>query len=217
MADPHSTRERSAWVLSRAGRDPGARRRGEKLAARARRITRDEAGAGDAGVAEVVTRGRFSRRWHKHEDRRVAWAVAYGLVEAGRALAVGPGLAIGWAAYGVLYKLVPTRGPLRWRRLAVVAGVVVPLVLLVVLSIGWFGGPVPFAAKYAALQAMVGAGRVAWLARAYGWEAVTGGSSGGAGTGPARPAPIVVRTPKPEAPPQPVPPTVVVMREKSDG
>lgn len=214
MADPYSTKERSAWVLARAGRNADARRRGELLAARARRIERDEAGAGDAPVAEVVTRNRWSRRMHKHDEDRFKWALVYGSWETMRALAAGPGLALGLGLYLALVRMVPRWGPPQWRRLAIGAAVLVPLALIVVGAILWFGDPVPFAAKYVALQVAIAAARLPWLVRAWGWEAVrpTGGTSSTGTAGSAAPAPIVVRVPEPESP-SPAP-NVVVMRRR---
>ena len=54
MADPHHTRERAAWVTAHAARRPEWQRRGQRLTTRARRATRYEVGAGDAGAADEL-------------------------------------------------------------------------------------------------------------------------------------------------------------------
>ena len=131
MADEHCTRERAAWVTTRAGRGPDAQRRGQRLSARARRVTRQEAGAGDSVASEALTRSRFARRAIEHEGSvplRTAWAV---VVEAGRLALAGPGIGLSWAIYGLWYRRVGEWGPLRWRWLAAAAGAaLIPLAVV---------------------------------------------------------------------------------------
>ncbi|MDJ0454080.1 hypothetical protein [Gordonia amicalis] len=186
MADPHYTQARSAWVLARAGRRPAARRRGERLAARARQVARYDAGAGDAAVAEVTTRSRFGRLAAERDEHRGRWTVLAALVEAGRLVVAGPAIALSWAIYGTWYRQVPAWGPLRWRTLAWATGGVV-VAMLMVAGVAWLGGEIPWWGWWLLAQPVVGAGRAAWLAYAYGWEAVP------TATAAARPTPIRVR------------------------
>ena len=185
MADEHCTRERAAWVTTRAGRGPDAQRRGQRLSARARRVTRQEAGAGDSVASEALTRSRFARRAIEHEGSvplRTAWAV---VVEAGRLALAGPGIGLSWAIYGLWYRRVGEWGPLRWRWLAAAAGAAL-IPLAVVAGIVWLGSGVPLWGWWLLAQPLIGIGRCAWLAYAYGWDAVPTTSA-------VRPAPIRVR------------------------
>ncbi len=186
MADPHYTQERSAWVLARAGRRPAARRRGERLAARARRLARYEAGAGDSAVAEVTTRSRFGRMAAERDDHRGRWTVAAALVEAGRLAVAGPAIALSWTIYGVWYRNVEAWGPLRWQRLAWATGGIA-LAMLMVAGIAWLGGEVPWWDWWLLAQPVIGTARASWLAYAYGWDAVP------APRAASRPTPIRVR------------------------
>lgn len=194
MADPHYTSERSAWVLARAGRRPAARRRGERLAARARRVARYDAGAGDAAVAEVTTRSRFGRIAAERDEHRGRWAVAATLVEAGRLAVAGPAIALSWTIYGTWYRNVEAWGPLRWRALAWPTGGVA-VAMLVVAGIFFLGTGIPWWGWWLLAQPVIGTPRAAWLAYAYGWEVVPASSAAG------RPTPIRVRLG--DAPPLP--------------
>lgn len=187
MADPHHTRERAQWVTDHAARRPEWQRRGQRLTTRARRNTRYEVGAGDAGAADVAVPHRFHRRRWGDEGttlRRTAWAVTY---EIGAALLAGPGIALSWAIYGAWYRKVPSWGPLRWRPLGIATVAVTACVALIVTGATIFGGGLGFWGWYWLAQLIYGVGRAAWLSYAYGWEAVPGTSAGTA------PAPIRVR------------------------
>lgn len=173
MSDPHRTPERAAWVLAHAGRNPAARRRGERLASRGRRATRYEAGVGDAAVGEVVTPNRIHRRIDKGDDHKIArvlWACAR---EVGRTLAAGPGIAAAWGAYALWWRQVEAWGPLRWKPVAFAAAVAVPVLLAAVVAVAWMDGAVPLLAWYAMAQLVIAATRLSWLIRAFGWEAVS--------------------------------------------
>lgn len=171
MSDPHRTPARAAWVLAHAGRNPAARRRGERLASKGRRATRYEAGVGDAAVGEVVTPNRLHRRIYAADDHRIArvlWACAR---EVGRALGAGPGIAAAWGAYFLWWRQVDAWGPLRWKPVAVATAV--PVLLAAVVAVAWMDGAVPLLAWYAMAQVMIAVTRLSWLIRAYGWEAVS--------------------------------------------
>lgn len=188
MADPHHTRERADWVVARAARRPEWQRRGQRLTTRARRKTRYEVGAGDAGAADVAVPHRFHRRRFAGDDgssvRRTVWAVTY---EVGTALLAGPGIALSWVIYGLWYRYVERWGPLRWRPLGIATVVVTVLVVLIVTGATIFGGGLGFWGWYWLAQLTLGVGRSAWLAYAYGWEAVPDRAA------TAAPAPIRVR------------------------
>lgn len=178
MADPHSTAERAAWVTARAGRRPAAQRRGQRLTARARRIARYDAGAGDAAASEVAIRGRVARRAIEHDEHRVRWTVWAGIVEATRIAVAGPGIAIAWAVYGAWYQQVPDWGPIRWRVLAVVSAIMAVL-MVVVGAVVWLGSGIPWWAWWLLAQPVIGTARAGWLAHAYGWDAVPATASPG--------------------------------------
>ncbi|OBA40780.1 hypothetical protein [Gordonia sp. 852002-51296_SCH5728562-b] len=187
MADPRYTRERADWVVAHAARRPEWQRRGQRLTTRVRRKTRYEVGAGDAGAADVAVPHRFHRRrWGDDGTsvRRTVWAATY---EVGAALLAGPGIALSWAIYGAWYRKVPAWGPLRWRPLGIATVVVTVLVVLIVTGATIFGGGLGFWGWYWLAQLTLGVGRSAWLAYAYGWEAVPDRAA------TAAPAPIRVR------------------------
>ncbi|OBA39005.1 hypothetical protein [Gordonia sp. 852002-51296_SCH5728562-b] len=209
MADPHFTAQRAAWVSSRAGRNPDAQRRGQRLSARARRMARTDAGAGDAIAAEVTTRGRFARRAVEHDEHRMRWTAWALAVEAGRIALAGPGIGLSWSIYGAWYRQVPAWGPLRWRPLAVATGVVAAG-MAVIAAVVWLGSGVPVWGWWLLAQPVIGIGRAAWLAYAYGWEAVPRRSAASD-----RPTPIRIRLGgEPELPVteplSPAPPVTVV-------
>ena len=215
MADPHHTRERAQWVTDHAARRPEWQRRGQRLTRKARRGVRDEVGAGDAGAADVAVPHRFHRRRWGDEGttlRRTAWAVTY---EIGAALLTGPGIALSWTIYGLWYRYVERWGPLRWRPLGIATVVVTVLVVLIVTGATIFGSGIGFWGWYWLAQLTLGVGRTAWLAYAYGWEAVPDRTAGTA------PAPIRVRLgdepPLPETQPtEPVQVRVTVRDDNDD-
>lgn len=167
-------KERAAWVLTRAGRDKGARRRGEKLALRARQIDRREAGVGDAMAVEVVTRDVFTRNVFREEGagNTLAWFVLTSTVLSWTCVLVGPALLLGLALYGLWWALVPRLGPLRSWPLAL-TGVVVSVAMAATwpwwspegtlnrVVTAWWNAQLP-----------LGLLRAAWRVRAYGWAAV---------------------------------------------
>lgn len=201
-------------MLAHAGRNPAARRRGERLAARARRQARYQAGVGDAAVGEVVTPNRIHRTIYKGDDRRIARALWVGVREVSRALAAGPGIAAAWGAYGLWWRNVPAWGPMRWKPVAVVAAGAVPALLVIVGSVVWMHGDVPLLGWYAMAQLVIAAARLSWLIRAYGWEAVEPTAAPGAGP---RVAPIRITAgtgPTPSTPQPTEPKKRVVVRRK---
>ncbi|GAA1085068.1 hypothetical protein [Tsukamurella spumae] len=168
---PHYVRERADWV-GNYGHGEAAVLRQQRLAARARRGLRSEAGTGAGAVSEERARRRLGRRLAA-KDRKVRGAAAIGFVEVVRLVAFGPALLLGWLIYAVLYQRVPAWGPLRWRHLsgaAAAIGLATALVLLWTTSPTSLGG---FVTWWIALQVPLGvayAARLAWL---WGWEAVT--------------------------------------------
>ncbi|WP_206511947.1 hypothetical protein [Rhodococcus sp. KRD197] len=224
MADLHQTRERSAWVLARAGRNPAARRRGERLASRSRRSTRYEAGVGDAAVGEVVTPNRVHRAVYKGEDHRILRVLWLALRESVQALAAGPGIAAAWGLYGLWWRNTASWGPMRWKPVAAVSLGALPVLLVLVGAVIWMHNDVPFLAWYATVQLVIAVARLAWLIRAYGWEAVTSGARPNQGhtvtriSGLPDPAPNRVVVRRRVAPPTP-PPTIIartIEHEDSD-
>ena len=215
MADLHQTRERSAWVLARAGRNPAARRRGERLASRSRRSTRYEAGVGDAAVGEVVTPNRVHRAFYRGDDHRILRVLWLALRESVRALLIGPGIAASWGLYGLWWRNTASWGPMRWQPAAAVALGALPVLLVIVGAVIWMHNDVPFAAWYSTVQLLVAFARLAWLIRAYGWEAVTSGARPQRGhtvtriTGLPDPAPTRIVLRRRVAPPTP-PRTIIV-------
>jgi hypothetical protein len=224
VADRHQTRERSAWVLARAGRNPAARRRGERLASRARRSTRYEAGVGDAAVGEVVTPNRVHRAVYRGDDHRILRVLWLALRESVRALLAGPGIAASWGLYGLWWRNAASWGPMRWKPVAAVALGALPVLLVIVGAVIWMHDDVPFLAWYATAQLVVAVARLAWLVRAYGWEAVISGARPNRGhtvtriTGLPKPVPTRIIVRRRVAPP--TPPRTIIVRttdhEESD-
>lgn len=224
MADPHRTPERAAWVLAHAGRNPAARRRGEQLAARARRASRYEAGVGDAAVGEVVTPGRIHRTVYKGDDHRIARVLWVGGRESMRALTAGPGIAAGWGAYFLWWRQVSAWGPLRWKPVAFAAAGAVPILLVIVVAVAWSDGGVPLLGWYAMAQLIIATARLSWLIRAYGWESVEPTAHVGRGprvapiqimAGPGPKNRVVVRR-KVSQTPAPAPIPIIVRTEGDD-
>ncbi|GAA4746401.1 hypothetical protein [Gordonia alkaliphila] len=173
-------RERSAWVVARAGRSPAANRRGERLASRARKAARYEAGTGDAPVAEVYTRPRVMRGLTENEERPILRGLGTLLYEAGRLVIAGPGIALSWVVYGLWWKNVPAWGPLRWDRLLFAAMTLTGALILA----WWIIVPDTTTSKfwlfYFMAQLVIGVGRASWLTWAYGWAAAPAGVRAGA-------------------------------------
>lgn len=174
--DPRSTAQRAKWVYSRAGGSLGARRRGEKLNAKAARVDAARNGTGDSGVPKVTTPSaakRFMAGGQGGMDKTVrglALLIGGGLV----LLLVGRGLILGGAAYLLWWALVPWVGRIRiW--VWAVLGAVVALVAYVT----WYHtGNQPatlgefFTGHWWRGQFFVAAVFAAWLTYAYGWLGV---------------------------------------------
>lgn len=173
MSDQHWTKERASWVLTRAGRSPAARRRGEKLMASARRQDRHSANAGDSAYSEVTTRNVFHRNVMREEGAAnvIGWFSWTVIWMTAVALAIGPAIVLAWAIYGVWYRLTPRLGHLRAAPLLGAA----TTALLVGFAIIWFaaGESSLTLPAYLLLQLVVGLVWAAWLTRAYGWQAVS--------------------------------------------
>lgn len=197
MSEHRWERERAAWVLARAGHRPGARRRGEKLAVVARRNDRYEAGAGDAGFAEVTTRPLLYRAIFREEGaaNTAGWALLTLIGGMVVAVLAGPALIISRAAYGTWWVMVRKWGrmtPAPYLLMSAVLGVVAWLVLS---TTGLEGGAL-LAARYAGFQVVGGVAWAAWLVRANGWTAVARKQK----RSKQRIAPIVVETEAPAVP-----------------
>lgn len=168
MADSAYTKERAAWVLARAGRNPAARRRGERLAVRARRDFRDEAGAGDAPGAEVVTPNRWHRGIYREEGtgNKLGWTLTTALREAAVLVVAGPATGLSWGLYGLWYRQRESWGPLRPLPAAIAAAVAAVLAAIV----GWAASP-GLLGWWLMANLVGGLARLVWLTRAYGWPA----------------------------------------------
>lgn len=191
-------RERAAWVLARAGRRAAARRRGEKLAVKARRADREQAGAGDAAFVEVTTRNVFTRNVMREEGPAnvLGWFVLTATWMFWLAVLLGPALVLGAALYGLSWALVPRLGRVRsWPFLVASLCALLGSVLVF-----WLLPPDGWAAwvltGYLALQLVVGPLRAAYLARANGWAAVAKRAKGSA----AKIAPIDIAVTVEDAP-----------------
>lgn len=169
---PHA-KERGAWVLSHAGRRPGARRRGERLMLAARRHRRDRAGVGAAGVTEVVTPHLLHRVTHRGgESGGGTLQGVLGLLGLTLVLVLTwPALLLGWCVYGLWVLLHSKVRPSPWA----------PAVLAAVLFVAaWFWWSntnhatpgIRLQAQWWAVQPALGLAVTAWLIRAYGWPGV---------------------------------------------
>lgn len=167
-------KERGAWVLARAGRRRGARRRGERLMSAARRHERSEAGLGDAVYGEVSTPNIIHRSIFREEGalNTAGWAwwtltwVAWSLV------LLGPAWALAWLLYRAWMHQIDRLGPPRMGpAVGAAAGV-----LVVGALVGLWLPPQPLwvdlLAGYLHLQAVAALGHLGWLSWAYGWPAV---------------------------------------------
>lgn len=170
-------KQRGAWVLARAGRRAGARRRGEILTARARRQDRRDVGVGDAAVAEVTTPSWVRRSIMREDgmDNQAGWAVYTIAVIAVVAVAVGPALVLGWVVYAMwVWRSPSTAAKPSWEApaaVALLAGLLAGLSQVThpvdgVVDVWW------------RVQPAVGFAYTAWLTVAWGWPAVT--ADGGA-------------------------------------
>lgn len=165
--------ERGAWVLARAGRRAGARRRGEKLMVAARRHDRYEVGAGDASFAEVTTRNLFHRSVMREEGAAnvAGWFCFTVLCALAVVALAGPALLVSRVAYGIWWAMAP-----RWGRMSSwpYAGLSVLLAGVAWLALGRLAlaGIEAFLAWYGAVQVVLGVAWAGWLVRARGWAAV---------------------------------------------
>ena len=165
---PHNYyKERSARVLSRAGRRHGARRRGEILLSKSRKNERSAVGAGDVGVAETVTPNIWVRTV-KGENASFANTLIFASLLGLVFIFFGPALLVAKGIYALRYKLIPQLGPMRiwpWLVLAVVLGGAFMYLFPIHLS---------FAYLYWFVQVSGSMLRMAYLVYAQGWLGVTG-------------------------------------------
>lgn len=199
MSDLHFTRQRSGWVLARAGHLAGARRRGERLSQRARRLTRDEAGVEDEASLSVVTHTRPYRTAFGGEDHRVARVVAAVLYESVRVVFAGLGLALAWALYAAWYRLVPRLGPMAMLPAGVLGGVVSAV------GLGVWLAPTPWWGTWVGLNVVIAGPRLVWLVWAHGWRAVSGEARSGRARKPRLGMPVHAAEPEPAPEPEPTP------------
>ena len=165
-------KERGAWILARAGRRAGARRRGVMLMAKARRQERLAVGVGDAAVAEAVTPPWIRRSIMREEGlgNQACWAVYTIAVIAVVGVAVGPALALGWVVYALWVWRAPEAAMRpHWWPLAATA-----LVVAVAMWATWVMVPPERAwlGLWWRTQPVVAATYAAWLTIAWGWPAV---------------------------------------------
>lgn len=165
-------KDRGAWVLARAGRRAGARRRGEILTARARRRDRTGAGIGDAATAEIVTPSMVRRSVMREEGagNTAGWALWTAVWLLSVALLVGPAWALSRLVYLAWWTTVPRVGRMRSLPLALAS------LLALAGSIGswWLWPPagIGFLRLYGCAQLVLGLAWCAVLVRANGWAAV---------------------------------------------
>lgn len=166
-------KERSGWVLARAGHSLSARRRGEKLAAAARRHERYGAGSDDAVQSEVTTHGLFYRITFREEGgmNTLGWFMAASFGAVAFAVAAGPAAVIGYAAYGTWWLMAPKWGRLFPGPYLGLAAVMAGLSWLVLGRPG-LEGFTGFLVQYAFVQLVLGMIIAAWLTRSRGWPAV---------------------------------------------
>ena len=161
-------KERAAYVLARAGRRHGARRRGERLMATARKKERGVVGAGDAAATEVVTPNIWVRMTQTEDAgfTTILWAATRLIV---LALVFGPALLMAKGFYGLRYALLSRLGPMRVWPWLVATGVA-----LAASIVTWFVWPAtdPIGRLWLYLQIVGAFGRTAYLVYAYGWPAI---------------------------------------------
>lgn len=167
-------KERGAWVLARAGRHRGARRRGELLVSAARRHERSEAGLGEAAFGEVTTPNIIHRSIFREEGaaNTLGWAwwtltwVLWSL------LLLGPAWVMAWGLYSVWCARAAHWGPPR------LAPPLAASVTAAVLSTGYWAALRPeglltqLVVGYGLVQVIAAPAHLGWLSRAYGWPAV---------------------------------------------
>lgn len=217
MVQSRHERERAAWVLARAGRRPAARRRGEKLAVKARRFDRELAGAGDAAFNEVTTRSLFYRNVMREEGaaNTIGWFVLTTGWMFWTAALVGPALVLGAALYGLAWALVPRLGRVRaWPFLALA---LVALATTVTLWMLWppSGWAPSLLFIWTALQMICGPLRAAQLTRANGWAAVAQRAKGAATA--IAPIEVAIEAEPEPQPTSPEPVSVDIEVDDSDG
>ena len=161
-------RTRGAYVLSRAGRRHSARRRGEKLMQTARKIEREEVGAGDAGITEIVT-PNFWVRLTSREDSGFATIVMAATMLMVAAFVVGPALLLAKIFYGIRYALLSKLGPMRSWPWYVASGISAVLLF----GLWFFWKPEAVAIYwYFSAQIILSLARTGLLIYQYGWSAV---------------------------------------------
>lgn len=179
MAADRYERTRAAWVLSHAGRRPGARRRGERLMLAATRADRASVSAGDVAATETVTPALLHRVSHREDGglNAIGWILGLLVLAVFVLWLAGPGLLLGWLIYSAWWWLVPKVGPVKITPLAVLA-----VLVAVGCAVSWWAFPTTgvWAAVTSVRHAIwwIGApGFAAWLAWAWGWSAVKTASS----------------------------------------
>lgn len=166
-----------------------------------------------------MTPNRIHRTVYAGDDHRIARLLWVGVRESVRVLLAGPGIAAAWALYGLWWRSASSWGPMRWKPVAVVGAAAVPMILVIVAAVAWMHSDVPLLGWYIAAQLLLAVARLAWLIRAYGWDAVTATAQLGRGT---QLAPIRInrRTPEPTtrtairrtSAPAPTPPIPISIR-----
>lgn len=172
-------RTRAAWVLSHAGRRPGARRRGERLMLAATRADRASVSAGDVAATETVTPGLLHRVSHREDGglNQLGWLLGLLVLGVFVVWVAGPGLLLGWLVYSVWWWLVPKVGAVKITPLVVIA-----VLVAVGCAVSWWVFPTTgFWATVTSVRHAIwwiGAPAFAtWLAWAWGWSAVKTASS----------------------------------------
>lgn len=127
--------ERSAWIKDRTWLDkPGAARRAELLARRARKLERIASGLGDSALHEAELPSRFKRWTSKTEDASSAavMTLAYFMLSGFVVFWLGLAWIVGHAAYRAWETAATTRRVLIWPYAVAAVGVAV---------VAWIGRP----------------------------------------------------------------------------
>lgn len=179
MAADRFERTRAAWVLSHAGRRPGARRRGERLMLAATRADRASVSAGDVAATETVTPGLLHRVSHREDGglNAIGWILGLLVLAVLVVWLAGPGLLLGWLVYIAWWWLVPKIGAVKITPLAVLT-----VLVAVGCAISWWLFPTTgfWETVTSVRHALWWTGApafAAWLAWAWGWSAVKTASS----------------------------------------